>query len=120
LSNVISDYERGLISKAQAATGCRAVWDTVSGLVGGEVLDLINQASLEYRGARGVEFALDPKTARGYLYRCGTAMINDVTLGGGQLFAVGDEEERIRCASNAFKYRANLYEKGELPDMEDE
>lgn len=72
LGNVIQDYERGLISKAQAATGCRAIFDCVSGIATKEVFDLVSQAAAEFSGTHGVEVNIKPGRDNGELTFSGT------------------------------------------------
>lgn len=72
LGSVVQDYERGLISRAQAATGCRAIFDTVSGIATPEVFDLVTQASAKFKDAVGVEVNLRPDTRNGKLVYNGT------------------------------------------------
>ena len=92
LSNIIGDYERGLISKAQAATGCRAVFDTVGGLVGTEVFNLVSAAAQQYKGAKSYEVTIGRGDDRykGVMRQCGEACVLDFTINGGT-FALDSE-----------------------------
>ncbi len=45
LARILHDYEQGIVSQAQASHSLRAIFDTVSGLVGTEVFDFISEAS---------------------------------------------------------------------------
>lgn len=53
--SIVSDERRGLITKAQANTGIRGIFDAVSGLVSQDNFDLLSAASEEYKHAKGVD-----------------------------------------------------------------
>lgn len=55
LTCIIQDEQRGIISPAQAATGVRAIFDTVGGLVPTEAFDLISLVGKEYKGKTGTQ-----------------------------------------------------------------
>lgn len=55
LSNIMDDERRGIITRAQAKTAVRAIYDTVGGLVPTDTFDLISQAAEEYKQAHGTE-----------------------------------------------------------------
>lgn len=79
ISNLLSDYDRGLISRAQANTGCRAVFDTVSGLVSSDTFEYISMAANEFKGAKGCQLSLrKDKTGtafEGILRICGSGKL---------------------------------------------
>ena len=52
---IVEDERRGIITKAQAATAMKGIFDAVSGLVSQDTFDLISAASEEYKGAKGME-----------------------------------------------------------------
>ena len=52
---ICDDERRGLITKAQAGTAIKAVFDAVSGLVSQDNFDLISAASEEYKREKGME-----------------------------------------------------------------
>lgn len=76
IGNLISDYDRGLISKGQVATGCRAVFDAVGGLVSPSCLDLLSQAAKEY-ACKGYEVLLvnTEEGLQGTIRQCGGAKV---------------------------------------------
>lgn len=76
VGSLIADYDRGLISKAQVASGCRAIFDTVGGLVTPKALDLISQAAKEYQ-CKGYEVLMvrTPEGLRGTVRQCGGAKV---------------------------------------------
>lgn len=46
---LVSDFNRGLITQGQVSAGCQAVFNTVSGLVDTETVQLLSDAAKEYR-----------------------------------------------------------------------
>lgn len=58
LTTIIQDEKRGLLTKGQAATGIRGIFDSVSGLVSQECFDLISLAANEYKDASEVDVNL--------------------------------------------------------------
>lgn len=52
---ICDDERRGIITKAQANTAIRAVFDAVSGLVSQDNFDLMSAVSEEYKHEKGVE-----------------------------------------------------------------
>ena len=84
LGNIIGDYERGLITRAQAMTGCRAVFDTVGGLCTNDVYQLVSEAAMTYKGVHGIEVIR--RHNKTYLHRAGTgelyeAQVNPIDIG---------------------------------------
>lgn len=77
ITTLVSDYKRGLITKGQVSSGCRAVFDTVSGLVGTEVINLVSQAAAEFK-SKGFEVEIIKHadgTLRGALRVCGKGKV---------------------------------------------
>lgn len=77
ISNILTDYERGVISKGQAATGVRAVFDAVGGLVSSQTLEHISMAGDYFKGARGyeVQWINKGQHLEGVMRVCGTGAV---------------------------------------------
>lgn len=55
LANIVDDEERGIITRAEAKTALRAIFDMAGGLVPTSTFDLISAAADQYKHAKGVE-----------------------------------------------------------------
>lgn len=81
LQAIVSDHERGLISRAQAATGVRGIYDATSGLVDTETFDILSEVAQRYKGVHGVEvqFKRVGKHLEGYVRVCGRGRVVRIT-----------------------------------------
>lgn len=77
LASIVEDHENGIITAAQASTGIRGVFDSVSGLVSQPVFDLISSAASQYAGTRGFEVQMKQTQSglKGIMRECGTPNI---------------------------------------------
>lgn len=116
LTNVVNDEARGLISKAQAGTACRAIFDVVGGLVSTETVDLISAAVEQYKGHHGWMGNLVRRGdhMEGYIRVCGPAAvirINHATPHRKPSYNV-EEETNILARDDADRLFANLRNNG--------
>jgi hypothetical protein len=84
LHTLVSDYERGLISRAQARTGVKAIGESVMGLVTQDTFDLIGviDQQLSDKDTRGAETrvrGIGNGLARSLHFVCGTGQVYAVT-----------------------------------------
>lgn len=103
ISNLLSDYERGLISKAQVSSGCRAVFDTVGGLVSADTFEFVSLAANEFKGAKGVELQVTryDNQLKGVARICGTGALLGIYAARPIKTPVYNEEEPDRAARDA-------------------
>lgn len=81
LSSVVADEERGLISKAEAKTAIRAIYEVVGGLVPTSTFDLISAASEQYKHHRGwdVQMVNVAGELKGVARVCGNGAVIRIT-----------------------------------------
>ena len=95
--NIVEEERRGLITRAQAATGMRAVFDAVSGLCSQDNFDMLSAAALEYRDAKGVDvtFIKGQNGIHGSIRICGNGALLSYDQGTPMILPRNNSDEEV-------------------------
>lgn len=110
IHGIVNDERRGLITKAQANTGIRGIFDAVSGLVSQDNFDLLSAASEEYKHAKGVEVTFIKATdgIQGSIRICGNGALLSYRQGKPMILPRYNVEEEVDLEA---KERQEAYHK---------
>ncbi|WEU67417.1 hypothetical protein [Xanthomonas phage JGB6] len=77
LTGLIEDEKRGLITKAEAKTAIKAIFESVSGLIDQETFDFLSAASVDYKDSKGMDitFVKVEETIQGTIRVCGNGAL---------------------------------------------